>query len=67
MIFRATEIIAGQEPIVKTLDISWNSTDDTFTISAANIAIVYDLLGFVGPFVIKAKILLQEMWTRGYD
>ena len=81
---RATElpITVGQEPVVKTLGISWNSTEDTFTISAANIspelpvtkrnvlrkvATVFDLLGFVAPFVIKAKILLQELWTRGYD
>ena len=24
-------------------------------------------LGFVGPFIVKAKILLQELWSRGYD
>lgn len=81
---RATElsITAGQEPVVKTLGVSWNITEDTFTISAANIstelpvtklnvlrkvATVFDPLGFVGPFVIKAKILLQELWARGYD
>ena len=81
---RATElpITVGEEPVVKTLGISWNSTEDTFTISAANIsaelpvtkrnvlrkvATVFDQLEFVGPFVIKAKILLQEQWTRGYD
>lgn len=80
---RATElsITAGQEPVVKTLGVSWNITEDTFTISAANIstelpvtkrnvlrkvATVFDPLGFVGPFVIKAKILLQELWARGY-
>lgn len=81
---RATElsITAGQEPVVKTLGVSWNITEDTFTISAANIstelpvtkrnvlrkvATVFDPFGFVGPFVIKAKILLQELWARGYD
>ena len=26
-----------------------------------------DLLGFVGPFVVKTKTLLQELWSRGYD
>ena len=37
---RATElpITVGQEHVVKTLGISWNSTEDTFTISAANIS-----------------------------
>ena len=28
---------------------------------------VSDQLGFAGPSVVKAKILLQELWTRGYD
>ena len=80
---RATElpINVGQEPVVKTLGISWNSKEDTFTILAANIyaeppvtkrnvvkkvATVFDPLGFVGKFAIKAKVLLQELWTRGY-
>ena len=26
---------------------------------------VFDPLGFVSPFVLRAKILLQELWTRG--
>ena len=81
---RATElpINVGQEPVVKTYGISWNSTEDTFTISNANIsaelpvtkrnvlskvATVFDPLGFVGPFIIKAKILIQELWSTGYD
>ena len=36
---RATELLitVGQEPVVKTLGISWDRTEDTFTISAANI------------------------------
>ena len=56
--------------------------EDTFTILTANkptelplternvlrrVATVFDPLGFVGPFVIKAKVLLQELWSRGYD
>ena len=72
----------GQEPVVKTLGISWNSTEDTSTISASNkstelpvtkrnvlrkVATVFDPFGFVGPFVIKAKILIQQLWSRGYD
>ena len=78
---RATElqIREGQEPVVKTLGVSWNSLEDTFTITTAKasmelhltkrnvlrkIATIFDLLGFVGPFVMKAKILLQELWWR---
>ena len=81
---RATElqISEGQEPVVKTLGVSWNSLEDTFTITTAKasaelhltkwnvlrkIATTFDPLGFVGPFVVKAKILLQELWSRGYD
>lgn len=81
---RATElqISEGQDPVVKTLGISWNSVEDTFTISTGKlsaelqltkrnvlrkIATVFDPLGFVGPFIVKAKILLQELWSRGYD
>ena len=81
---RATElqITEGQEPVVKTLGIAWNSTEDTFTISTARaptevqltkqdvlrkVATIFDPLGFVSPFVVKAKILLQELWSRGYD
>ena len=76
------QITEGQEPVAKTLGIAWNSTEDTFTISTARVttevqltkrdvlrkvATIFDPLGFVSPFVVKAKILLQELWSRGYD
>ena len=77
---RATElqITEGQEPVVKTLGIAWNSTEDTFTISTARVtmevqltkrdvlrkaATTFDPLGLVSPFVVKAKLLLQELWS----
>ena len=31
------------------------------------IRMVFDPLVLVSPFVVTAKILLQELWTRGYD
>ena len=31
------------------------------------IATVFDPLGFICPIVVLAKILLQELWTRGHD
>ena len=31
------------------------------------VATIFDLLGFVYPYVIMAKILLQELWMRSYD
>ena len=69
----------GKTPTTKTLGISWNSKDDVFTIPMTSpgrlqltkrnvlrkIAAVFDPLGFIGPFVVVARILLQELWTRG--
>ena len=80
----ATKIVinSGQDPITKTLGISWNSTEDVFTVTASpvspefqttkrnvlrKIATIFDPLGFICPYVIVAKILLQELWMRGYD
>ena len=80
---RATEIVidSGQDPITKTLGISWSSTKDEFTVTASpvspgfqttkrnilrKIATIYDPLGFVCPYVVVVKILLQELWIRRY-
>ena len=72
----------SKDPVVKTLGLSWESKEDVLSVSAADappdtlmtkrnvlkkIAAVFDPLGFVSPFVLVAKILLQELWTRGYD
>ena len=81
---RATEIVInnGQDPVIKTLGISWNSIEDLFTVTASpvspdfqtmkrnvlrKVATIFDPLGFVCPCVIVAKILLQELWMRGYN
>ena len=75
-------INSSQVPITKTLGISWDSTEDVFTVTASavspefqttkgnvvrKVATIFDLLGFVYPYVIMAKILLQELWMRSYD
>jgi len=31
------------------------------------IATFFDPLGFLSPFTIRAKVLMQEMWTLGAD
>ena len=72
----------SQDGVVKTLGLAWNSKDDTLAITSPEcsstipltkrnvlkrIAMLFDPLGLVSPFVIVAKMLLQELWSRGYD
>ena len=74
-------IDSGQDRITKSLGISWNSTKDEFTVTASPVspglqttkrnilrkmATLFDPLGFVCPYVFDVKILLQELWMRGY-
>ena len=33
----------------------------------SKIETLFDPLGFIAPFTIRAKVLLQEMWTSGID
>ena len=69
-------------PVVKTLGVAWDSKEDILTLPASRvssdlpltkrnvlrtIAAVFDPLGFVSPFVMVAKVILQELWARGYD
>ena len=71
-----------QLPVVKTLGVLWDSKQDEFhfcvnppnedyTITKRsflqNIATLYDPLGFLTPFTVRAKILMQEMWASGCD
>ena len=79
---RASEIVIndGQNPMTKTLEIAWKSQTDEFKISTSEapqpqltkrnilrkMATIFDPLGLVSPFIVVAKILLQELWTRGY-
>ena len=77
---REMTISEGSTPTTKTLGLSWNSKDDVFTVPMTSprrlqitkrnvlrkIATVFDPLGFISPFVVSAKMLLQELWSRGY-
>jgi len=75
-------INSSQAPVIKTPGISWNSIEDLFTVTASSVlpdfqttkrnvlrkvATIFKPLGFVCPYVIVAKILLQELWVRSYD
>ena len=69
--------ISDPDEYSKTLGIEWNSTHDQFRLAVADlppqkgltkriltsdIARTFDVLGWVSPVVVKAKILLQRMW-----
>ena len=72
----------SKDTVTTTLGLQWNSTDDVLAVPATpvpedypitkrsvlkKIATVFDPLGLVSPFVIQAKIMLQELWNRGYE
>ena len=69
-------------PTIKTLGITWQAEEDLFTFSGhqpdesfiitkrsflSKIATVFDPLGFLSPYIIRAKVILQEMWSNGCD
>ena len=80
---RAYEInLKDSLPTAKTLGILWRAPQDVLTFQAkklpegdkltkriilSKVAGGFDPLGLAGPFVVCAKILLQEMWTKGLD
>ena len=67
---------------IKTLGVGWNNINDSFFFTAKNISLankitkrlvlstiakVFDPLGFLAPFVVKGKVLMQDIWRGGYD
>ena len=72
----------GYLPSVKTLGVLWKAKEDVFTYKShppesnqlltkrsflKKIATLFDPLGFLSPFTICAKVLMQELWTTGLD
>ena len=72
----------GELPVVKTLGVLWSPSEDEFKYQVhqpngdhtstkraflKGIATLFDPLGFLAPYVIRAKIVLQEMWESGVD
>ena len=66
----------------KTLGVVWEAENDQFTYSGQNllglsvsskrtflkvIARLFDPLGLLAPYIVRAKVLLQKLWTAGYD
>ena len=69
-------------PMVKTLGVTWLPGEDVFTFNTnppekdfpptkrnflKKIAKLFDPVGFLATFIIRAKILLQEMWAAGMN
>ena len=72
----------NKDAVTTTLGLQWNSTEDILAVPATlpsldypitkrnvlkKIATVFDPLGLVSPFIVQAKIMLQELWNRGCD
>ncbi|XP_011883956.1 PREDICTED: uncharacterized protein LOC105571094 [Vollenhovia emeryi] len=67
----------NETPITNILGLCWNSSTDTFHFTLAStslaeitkrrvlssIAKLFDSLGLVSPVIIKAKIIMQELWS----
>ena len=67
-------------PAAKTLGLLWLATSDRFSfrVSAgpittqftkrtvlSKVAMIFDPLEFLSPFIVRAKIMLQELWSKG--
>lgn len=72
----------GEFPSIKTLGILWKSKEDEFAFEPSpppsdylltkrnilrKIATIFDPLGFISPFIVRGKVLLQELWVAGVD
>lgn len=66
-------------PVERTLGVLWNAEKDTLEVKASlkellptkrnilsQIATVFDPLGVVAPFILRAKILMQNPWRQSY-
>ena len=69
-------------PVTKTLGVSWTATDDQFLFhytppsdqfqyTKRNVlrstATIFDPMGFLAPFVVRAKLLMQQAWVQALD
>ena len=70
----------GELPVVKTMGVLWTPNEDEFKyqvhppsrdhhstkrVFLKGNATLFDSLGFLSPYVIRAKKILQEMWESG--
>lgn len=71
-------LILNRHEALKTLGLLWNSQDDTLQYSVFNagerimtkrlilseISKIFDPLGLIGPVLITAKLIMQELWKQ---
>lgn len=77
----SVDLDSGQLPSTKTLGIMWHPESDMFTFSSnqqapvkitkrsflSGTASLFDPLGMLTPFTIRAKIIFQKMWMAGLE
>ncbi|XP_068720412.1 uncharacterized protein [Montipora capricornis] len=76
------DLDSAKLPTVKTLGVLWCPMDDVFKFQVnlpgkshnqtkrsflKKIATLFDPLGQLSPYTVRAKVLLQEMWASGVD
>ena len=69
-------------PSIKTLGVLWQAPEDAFTFKVrppydylsstkrncfSKVATRFDPFGFLASFIVRAKVLLQDLWTAGLD
>ena len=72
----------GTLPNVKTLGVIWRAEEDVFTFTSnspatvskhtkrsflSSIASLFDPVGMIAPYIIRAKLMMQDVWLTGID
>jgi len=78
-LIRADFLDLEDASMAKTLGIRWHATSDSFLFLPMNISLqknftkrevisqiakLFDLAGWLSPFIVRAKIFMQEIWLR---
>ncbi|XP_068697224.1 uncharacterized protein [Montipora foliosa] len=77
----AIDLEKNSLPTAKTLGVLWNANKDTFSFNYSftpdmefternllkKTATIYDPLGFLAPYIVRAKLLIQQAWIEAAD
>ena len=79
---KSVNLETGHFPLMKTLGVQWIASEDNFQFKSPDfsceseiskrtvlkrIASIFDPIGFAAPYIIRGKMLLQEIWISGCD